>query len=168
MPLTKETIFTMKKGVDVPDRFDGATVPIMAPANNAEMLELAGENAYIVFNRSYVLEVQKEIKDESQEEGASVETLREYSRNRKFGQPRVRGQGAARIAKPKDVEAVLGSDFLAMLTPAQRALYDAKMAEQTKKVEDAAKAKQAEKKAPAAATPTPAPAAPPARTATKK
>jgi hypothetical protein len=152
MPCTKETIFTMKAGVDVDKRFDGATVPIMAPANNAEMLELAGENAYIVFNRAYVLDVQKDVKEESQEEGATVESLREYARSRKFGQPRVRGQGTGRaIPKPAQVAAVLGDDFLATLTPEQRALYDSKMKEATDKAA-AAKKEASDKKTAAPST----------------
>lgn len=158
MPLTKESIFTMKKGVDVPDRFDGATIPIMLPANNAEMIELAGENAYIIFNRAYVLEVQKDVKDESNEEGATVESLRTYAKTRKFGEPRVRGAGVKAAPKPAHVQAILGDDFLSTLTPEQRAIYDRKMAEATEKAKAAkAAASNGEKaKTPAAPSTTPA------------
>lgn len=174
----KETIFTLKKGIDVPDKFDGVTVPILAAASNEDMLKIAGDKAYIVFNRAHVLDVQKAVKDASQEEGATTDGLRKLAADSTKGDwykdagTRARtGEGPK--VKPQAVAAVLGEDFLAMLTPEQRKLYDAKMAEQAAKVAkkpepqaeqakaaplsqlDAARAKQAaEAAAPAGVAPT--------------
>lgn len=126
----KEFIFTMKKGTEVPAQFDGVTIPIQAPASNEEMLKLAGENAYVIFNRAYVLDVQKDVKAASQKEGATVDSLRKHAADYKIGEVRTRsgtGTGKPRVSQ-KAVSTVLGDDFLSTLTPEQRALYDAKMA----------------------------------------
>lgn len=135
----KETIFILKKGTDVPDKFDGVTVPIMAAASNDDMLKIAGDKAYIVFNRAHVLDVQKEVKAASQEEGATTDSLRQLAASSTKGDwykdagTRARtGEGPK--VKPQAVAAVLGDDFLSMLTPEQRAIYDKKMAEQAAKV----------------------------------
>lgn len=152
----KETIFILKKGTDVPDKFDGVTVPILAAASNEDMIKIAGDKAYIVFNRAHVLDVQKEVKAASQEEGATTDSLRKLAADSTKGDWYKEAGSRARTGegpkvKPQAVAAVLGEDFLAMLTPDQRALYDKKMAEQAAKT--APKPKQAEPAAPQAAQP---------------
>lgn len=126
-----ERIFTLKKGVEVPAQFDGVTIPFQVPASNDDMLKLAGDNAYLVFNEAYALRVQKDVKDEAQEEGATVETLRQAAADYKIGAVRTRKAGAG-DGKPRvtgnQVDRALGEDFLSMLTPEQRALYEAKKA----------------------------------------
>lgn len=124
-----ERIFTLKKGVDVPASFDGATVPFQVAGSNEDMLKLAGDNAYVVFNQAYSLMLQKAVKDEAQEEGATIEGLRKFAADYKLGQVRVRGTGSgARKVKPETIDNALGADFLAMLTPEQLALYNQKKA----------------------------------------
>lgn len=127
----QERIFTLKKGTEVPAQFDGVTIPFQVPSNNQDMLTLAGENAYLVFNEAYALRVQKSVKDDAQEEGATVESLRQSAADYKIGQVRTRkagtGDGKPRVTA-NQVDRVLGEDFLAMLTPEQRVLYDAKKA----------------------------------------
>lgn len=126
-----ERIFTLKKGVEVPAQFDGVTIPFKVPSSNAEMLELAGDNAYLVFTEAYALRVQKDVKDEAQEEGATVEKLRQAAADYKIGQVRTRKAGSG-DGKPRvtgnQVDRALGEDFLSMLTPEQRELYEAKKA----------------------------------------
>jgi hypothetical protein len=126
-----ERIFTLKKGVEVPAQFDGVTIPFQIPGSNAEMLTLAGDNAYLVFNEAYALRVQKDVKDEAQEEGATVESLRQAAADYKIGQVRTRKAGSG-DGKPRvtgnQVDRALGEDFLAMLTPEQRKLYEEKKA----------------------------------------
>lgn len=126
-----ERIFTLKKGVEVPAQFDGVTIPFQVPGSNAEMIALAGDNAYLVFTEAYALRVQKDVKDEANEEGATVETLRQCAVDYKIGQVRTRKAGSG-DGKPRvtgnQVDRALGEDFLAMLTPEQRVLYEAKKA----------------------------------------
>lgn len=127
----QERIFTLKKGTEVPAQFDGVTIPFQVPGNNEDMLKLAGENAYLVFNEAYALRVQKSVKDDAQEEGATVESLRQSAADYKIGQVRTRkagtGDGKPRVTA-NQVDRVLGEDFLSMLTPEQRKLYDEKKA----------------------------------------
>jgi hypothetical protein len=127
----QERIFILKKGVEVPAQFDGVTIPFQVPANNADMLAVAGENAYLVFNEAYALRVQKDVKDEANEEGATIETLRQCAVDYKIGAVRTRKAGSG-DGKPRvtgnQVDRALGEDFLAMLTPEQRVLYEAKKA----------------------------------------
>lgn len=152
--MPQERIYILKAGVDVPKQFDGVTIPFTVPGSIAEALRVAGgsedavqaiarveatfgtpdlaarNNAVNVFNQAHALNIQKDVKAEAQEEGATVEKLRDAARTFKYGQVRVRsgsGNGAARV-KPATVGAVLGDDFLATLSPEQRKLYDAKMA----------------------------------------
>jgi hypothetical protein len=125
-----ERIFTLKKGVEVPAQFDGVTIPFQVPGSNDDMLKIAGENAYLVFNEAYALRVQKDVKDESQEEGATVESLRQCAVDYKIGAVRTRkaGTGGAPRVTGNQVDRALGEDFLSMLTPEQRVLYEAKKA----------------------------------------
>lgn len=150
MPNTKEHVFAMKAGTEVPKQFDGITIPILAPANNAEMLELAGDNAYVIFNRAYVLDVQKAVKVEAVKEGATVDKLRAVPASYKIGSPKTRsaGTGKPRVAA-KAVHQVLGDDFLKTLTPEQLAIFNEKMAS-LKPVAKAAETPAATPPAPAA------------------
>ena len=175
----QERIYTLKKGTEVPAQFDGVTIPFQVPSTLAEVIGASGgsaedvatvsriegnltegarKNAVAVFNQAHALNVQKNAKEDAQEEGATVEKIREGARTFKYGQVRVRGAstGSAKPSAAK-VTAALGDDFLAMLTPEQRKLYDEKMAALNVK----APAKTDEAKAPEA------PAAQPATTKPK-
>lgn len=150
----RETIFILKKGTDVPDKFDGVTVPILAASSNEDMLKIAGDKAYIVFNRAHVLDVQKEVKAASQEEGATTDGLRKLAADSTKGDwykdagTRARtGEGPK--VKPQAVTAALGDDFLSTLTPQQRALFDKKMAEQAAKLAKKPAEQAAQPQAPA-------------------
>lgn len=169
----KERIFTLKKGVEVADRFDGVTIPFQVPESLGEIMRVAGasenavqavarleatwdsidltarNNAVAVFNQAHALNVQKEVKADANEAEATVDSLRAIPKEHKYGQVRVRtgtGNGAARV-KPATVNTVLGDDFLSTLTPEQRAMYDAKMAALGQKPATAPAAPAAEKPA---------------------
>jgi hypothetical protein len=147
----QERIFTLKKGTEVADRFDGVTVPFQVPTTLAELITAAGgtkddaaavasietrvseaarKNVVAVFNQAHALNVQKHVKSGAMEEAATVESLRKDAAEFKYGQVRVRGAATGGTAKPSaaKVTAALGDDFLSTLTPEQRKLYDAKMA----------------------------------------
>lgn len=167
----RETIFTLKKGTDVADRFDGVTVPVMAASSNEDMLKIAGDKAYIVFNRAHVLDVQKAVKEASKKEGATTDQLRKLAADSTNGNyykdagTRARsGDGKPKSVRPQAVAAVLGDDFLATLTPEQRKLYDQKMAEQAER----SKAKPAAQATTPNGTPAPTAAAAPAKTGARK
>ena len=146
----KERIFTLKKGTEVADRFDGVTIPFQVPATLAETIRAAGgtaedvaavssietrisvaarDNAVAVFNQAHALNVQKHVKSGAQEDAATVESLRKDAAEFKYGQVRVRGAstGTAKVSATK-VTSALGDDFLSTLTPEQRKLFDSKMA----------------------------------------
>lgn len=146
----QERIYILKKGTEVPAQFDGVTVPFQIPSTFSEIIvasggtpedrrllesiegqlsETARKNATAVFNQAHALNVQKNAKEDAQEENATVETIRNGATGFKYGQVRVRGAatGASKPSAAKVTQA-LGEDFLAMLTPEQRALYDQKMA----------------------------------------
>jgi hypothetical protein len=129
----QERIFTLKAGTEVPKQFDGVTVPFLVPATLDEIRSVCNNDEKIVvaiFNQAHALNVQKAVKAEAQEEGQTVEGLRKIAAEHKYGQVRVRtgtGNGAARV-KPATVLSAVGDDFLASLTPEQRALLDARMA----------------------------------------
>lgn len=150
----QERIFTLKAGTEVAKQFDGVTIPFRVPSTLQECVAAAGSesNLVAVFNQAHALNVQKSVKAESAEEGATVESLRKHAAEFKYGQVRVRG-AATGSAKPSaaKVTQALGDDFLAMLTPEQRAVYDAKMAA----------LKPAPKADESAPTPAPAPTAAP-------
>jgi hypothetical protein len=168
----QERIYTLKKGTEVPAQFDGVTVPFQVPSTLAEVIgaaggstedvsavsaiegklsEVARKNAVAVFNQAHALNVQKNAKEDAQEEGATVEKIRAGAASFKYGQVRVRGAstGSAKPSAAK-VTAALGDDFLSTLTPEQRKLYDEKMA--------ALNVKPAAPAAAPAPTETPAPA----------
>jgi hypothetical protein len=133
-----ERIFTLKKGTEVPAQFDGVTIPFQVPSSAAECLAVSNGDEKVmvaIFNQAHALNVQKAVKAEALEEGQTVEGLRKVAAEHKYGQVRVRtgtGNGAARV-KPATIGTALGDDFLATLTPEQRAMYDAKMAALTVK-----------------------------------
>jgi hypothetical protein len=133
-----ERIFTLKKGTEVPAQFDGVTIPFQVPTSAAEMLAVSNGDEKVmvaIFNQAHALNVQKAVKAEALEEGQTVDGLRKVAADHKYGQVRVRtgtGNGAARV-KPATIGTALGDDFLATLTPEQRAMYDAKMAALTVK-----------------------------------
>lgn len=155
----QDRIYTLKKGTEVPAQFDGVTIPFSIPSTLAEVQTVCNQDEktlVAIFNQAHALNVQKDAKSVAMEEGATVESIRKAAAEFKYGTVRVRGAstGSAKPSAAK-VEAALGEDFLATLTPEQRALYDARIA--------ALKVKPAEA-APAAPT-TEAPAAPAAEPA---
>lgn len=128
----QERIYTLKKGTEVPAQFDGVTIPFSIPSTLEEVKAVCNgdeKTLVAIFNQAHALNVQKDVKASAMEEGATVESLRKDAVDFKYGTVRVRGAatGAAKPSAAK-VTAALGDDFLAMLTPEQRALYDQKMA----------------------------------------
>lgn len=127
----QERIFTLKKGTEVPAQFDGVTIPFTVPTSDAEIASLIPDEKtrVAVFNQAHALNVQKHVKAEAGKEGATVEKLRDAARSHKYGAVRTKGPGTGKPrVKATQVASVLGDDFLATLTPEQRKLYDAKMA----------------------------------------
>lgn len=128
----QERIFTLKKGTEVPAQFDGVTVPFQVPSSVEEMIRVCGGNeqtVVAVFNQAHALNVQKAVKADAQDEGQTVDGLRKIAAEFKYGQVRQRtGTGAPKQPKPQQLDSALGEDFLAMLTPEQRALYEQKKA----------------------------------------
>lgn len=141
----QERIFTLKKGVEVADRFDGVTVPFQVPSTLDDIRKVCnGDEKVIVavFNQAHALNVQKHVKSGAMEADATVESLRKDAADFKYGQVRVRsGAGGAARVKPATLDAALGDDFLSMLTPEQRKMYEAKKAALQPKKEEAAPAK---------------------------
>lgn len=128
----QERIYTLKKGTEVPAQFDGVTVPFSIPSTLAEVQAVCNgdeKTVVAIFNQAHALNVQKDAKQEAMEEGATVDSIRKGAVEFKYGTVRVRGASTG-AAKPRaaQVTAALGDDFLAMLTPEQRALYDQKIA----------------------------------------
>jgi hypothetical protein len=130
----QETLYTLKKGTEVAPQFDGVTIPIQVPTTAAEVMEVCNgdeKTMVAIFNQAHKLNVQKAVKAETFEEGQTVDGLRKIAAEHKYGQVRVRvagsGNGAARV-KPATIATAVGDDFLATLTPEQKALWDAKMA----------------------------------------
>lgn len=128
----QERIFTLKAGTEVPKQFDGVTIPFQVPATLAEVQKVCDNNEatlVAIFNQAHALNVQKAVKAEAQEEGQTIEGLRKIAAEHKYGQVRVRGASTGGTRKPKaeTVAAVLGDDFLSMLTPEQRKVYESKM-----------------------------------------
>lgn len=128
----QERIYTLKKGTEVPAQFDGVTIPFQVPSTLAEVQQVCNgdeKTLVAIFNQAHALNVQKDAKQVASEEGATVETIRAAAAGFKYGQVRVRGAstGSAKPSAAK-VEQALGADFLAMLTPEQRAVYDARLA----------------------------------------
>lgn len=157
----QERIYTLKKGTEVPAQFDGVTIPFSIPSTLAEVQAVCNgdeKTLVAIFNQAHALNVQKDAKAEAMEEGATVESIRKGAVEFKYGTVRVRGASTG-TAKPRaaQVNAALGDDFLAMLTPEQRALYDQKIA-----------ALNVKAAAPAAETPATTEAAPAAPAATEK
>lgn len=147
----QERIFTLKKGTEVADRFDGVTVPFQVPASLDDIKKVCnGDEKVIVavFNQAHALNVQKHVKSGAMEADATVESLRKDAADFKYGQVRVRsGAGGAARVKPATLDAALGDDFLSMLTPEQRKLYEAKKAALAPKAPAADSAKAAAKPA---------------------
>ena len=74
-----EKIFTLKKGTEVADRFDGLTIPYIEADNLDHARTLAGsdENLVAIFNQAYRLNLQKDVKAHANAEDATAEGLRE-------------------------------------------------------------------------------------------
>lgn len=128
----QDRIYTLKKGTEVPAQFDGVTIPFSIPSTLAEVQTVCNgdeKTLVAIFNQAHALNVQKDAKSVAMEEGATVESIRKAAAEFKYGTVRVRGAstGAAKPSAAK-VEAALGADFLAMLTPEQKALYDQRIA----------------------------------------
>lgn len=128
----QDRIYTLKKGTEVPAQFDGVTVPFQIPSTLADVQMVCNgdeKTLVAIFNQAHALNVQKDAKQTAMEEGATVDSIRAGAASFKYGQVRVRGAstGGAKPSAAK-VQNVLGDDFLSMLTPEQRALFDAKMA----------------------------------------
>lgn len=139
----QERIFTLKAGTEVAKQFDGATIPFKVPTSDAEIVSLIPDEKVrvAVFNQAYSLNLQKSVKEESRKEGATVESLRKHAADYKVGAVRTKGPGTGKPrVSQKAVNTVLGDDFLATLTPEQRKLYDAKMAQLNVKKETPAAA----------------------------
>lgn len=159
--MSTERIFTLKEGTEFPKSFAGVTVPFTVPDSDAEIAALVPDEKtrVAIFNQAHALNVQKGIKAEANKEGATVDSLRAYAVNFKYGQVRVRtgGAGGATKVKPATVEKVLGADLLASFTPEQRAMYEAQLA-----------ALRPKEQASPAATPTPEKPAAPTNSSKKK
>lgn len=162
----QERIFTLKKGTEVPDRFDGVTVPFQVPASLDEARKVCeGDESRLVaiFNQAYALNLQKSVKDECNEDGATVDSIRAHAAAYKPGQVKSRkadpNKPRSFSAKKSDVEKEMFAEFLRNNPEAAKA-YQEKVASLK------ATAATAAASAPAAATA--APAAPAATTTKKK
>lgn len=127
----QERIYTLKKGTEVPAQFDGVTVPFSIPSTLADIQTVCNNDEktiVAIFNQAHALNIQKDAKQVAMEDGATVETIRKAAAEFKYGTVRVRGavSGSAKPSAAK-VSAALGEDFLATLTPEQRALFESKM-----------------------------------------
>lgn len=73
-----EKLFTLKKGTEVADRFDGLTVPYVEADNLEHAKQLAGSEANVVaiFNQAWRLNVQKDVKSIAQKDDTTPEMLR--------------------------------------------------------------------------------------------
>ena len=95
----------------------------------------ARDNSVNVFNQAHALNIQKDIKSDALDDESTVESLRAIPKGTdgkgyRYGQVRVRsgsGNGASRV-KPATVATAVGDDFIATLSPEQKAMWDAKMA----------------------------------------
>lgn len=91
-----ERIFTLKKGTEVADRFDGLTIPYVEADNLTHAQELAGGegNLVAIFNQAYRLNLQKSVKSIATKEDTTAETLRAAARDYKPEAIRVRDPNA--------------------------------------------------------------------------
>lgn len=155
----EQKIFTLKKGTEVPVRFDGATIPYSVPQTLDEMREVCGGNEQAVvqvFNEAYSLRLQKDVKSDSMEDGATLDGLRQTAANYKVGQVRSRkpaGPPKTAAAQKRAAERALLQDVLS--DPETKRRYEEKLAQ----IRQQAAAAPAETPAAPAAE---APASPPA------
>jgi hypothetical protein len=150
--MASEKIFTLKKGTEVAERFDGVTIPYTVPTSMTELVERAGgeQNAIAIFNQAFALNLQKAVKASALDDDATVDSLRAIASSYKPGEVRVRGPGSGR-PKATAAAATALADLGIELTPEQRAAFEAKMAQLTskKKAENGAATPAATNEAPA-------------------
>jgi hypothetical protein len=140
----QERIFTLKKGTEVPAQFDGVTIPFQVASSNDDMLKLAGDKAFVVFNEAYALRVQKAVKDDATDEGQTVDGLRAVASGYKIGDVKTRKAGSSKPKTPAQIARAAKDSLLDEMLrndPELKARYEAKQAE--------LKAKAAEVAAPA-------------------
>ena len=91
-----EKLFTLKKGTEIADRFDGVTIPYVEADNLDHARTLAGsdENLVAIFNQAYRLNVQKHVKAIALKDDTTVEMLRERAATYKPESIRVRDPNA--------------------------------------------------------------------------
>lgn len=117
-----ERIFTLKKGTEVADRFDGLTVPYIEADDLQHAIRLANgeENLVALFNQAYRLNLQKDVKSIAQKDDTTAEILRQRAANYKPEQIRARDpnaepkkvSGAVKAAKEKAslLDSILAAD----------------------------------------------------------
>jgi hypothetical protein len=95
----QERIYTLKKGTEVPEQFDGVTVPYTVAGSFEEIETAAGSKdaALNLFNQALALWKQKNAKQAASDENATVETIREAAAETPET-VRVRGSGGPRKA----------------------------------------------------------------------
>jgi hypothetical protein len=91
-----EKLFTLKKGTEVADRFDGLTIPYTEADSLQHAIELANgeQNLVAIFNQAYRLNLQKDVKSIANKDDTTVEILRARASNYKPEQVRVRDPNA--------------------------------------------------------------------------
>lgn len=147
-----ESIFTMKKGTEVADRFDGTTVPVPVPEGGTpeERLALAvqeygADYTERMFRQAHILATQKYVKDAANEADSTVDSLRA----RALVNPKTRSTGKTRetgkAPSPATIERRAEKAAMAELAPT------ASIAEFKQKVAEKKAAMLAESKAKAAA-----------------
>lgn len=130
-----EKLFTLKKGTEVADRFDGLTIPYIEADNLAHAITLANGEANLVaiFNQAYRLNLQKDVKSIATKDESTADTLRQRARDYKpetvkvrdpNAEPKSASSGVIREAKAK--ASVL--DELLAANPELRAKYADRLA----------------------------------------
>lgn len=130
-----EKLFTLKKGTEVAERFDGLTVPYVEADSLDHAKQLAGSEANVVaiFNQAWRLNVQKDVKSIAMKDDTTPEMLRARPKNYKpetvkvrdpNAEPKSASSGVIREAKAK--ASVL--DELLANNPELRAKYADRLA----------------------------------------
>lgn len=91
-----EKLFTLKKGTEVADRFDGLTIPYVEADSVEHAKTLAGsdENLVAIFNQAYRLNLQKDVKSIALKDDTTADGLRKRAQEYKPESIRVRDPNA--------------------------------------------------------------------------
>jgi len=78
-----EKLFTLKKGTEIADRFDGLTIPYTEADDLQHAIRLANgeKNLVAIFNQAYRLNLQKDVKSIALKDDTTAEALRARARD---------------------------------------------------------------------------------------